>query len=249
MTDKHLSHKNERGLNELPNENGGLSSAHDYAANAAFDLDSFGEKVYSIFSEPSSSSLSTMTGEQFQFKLNGVAYVGMDYLDRLSSLHPEDVCGVCLKAEGEMKAAMLLFLDDHNARLLAARLLGQKYLDKLDSLGRSSISEVGNILFAGCFLNSVCKITGLKTLSSVPGLGIGNLLALAEHPITHMASSSDELLAAESELVGKETGITLKILLVLGRGDAQKLLNGGGGDVRAGTQSKQSPGSPGASDK
>jgi chemotaxis protein CheY-P-specific phosphatase CheC len=191
--------------------------------NSSHDIALFSSDIKSIFSARCASALSMMTGENFEFRLNKVERVKSEYLDDLSKQSSEDVCAVYLKSEGDLNAAMLIYLEHDNARSLAGRLMGKELADRLDAIGRSSISEVCNILFAGCFLNSVSDLTGLKTFSSIPGMGVGDLRAMVEYPVAEIAESTHEVIAAESELVGQKSGIVLKMLLVVSKEDAKKL--------------------------
>ncbi|MEW6604443.1 MAG: chemotaxis protein CheC [Thermoproteota archaeon] len=177
----------------------------------------------SMLTSGTSKSLTMMTGEEYVYSFGRISEVRPEYIDQLVRLFSEELCAVYLRADGDVTVGMLLFLTYKEARQLARRLLGNNDLRELDSLGRSSISEVGNILFAGSFLNDMSKYTGFKMNCSVPGFAIDTISGIIEFPISDIAAVENMLVMSESELVGKVTGMRIKILTVMGITDARKL--------------------------
>ncbi len=177
----------------------------------------------SMLTAGTSKSLAMMTGEEYTYSFGRINEVKPNYLDQLVRLFNEELCAVYLRADGDVTVGMMLFLTHEEARRLAQRLLGNNDLGELDSLGRSSISEVGNILFAGSFLNDMAKYTGFKMNCSVPGFAIDMIHGIIEFPISDIAARDNTLVMAESELVGKATGTRIKVLIVMGIADARKL--------------------------
>jgi chemotaxis protein CheY-P-specific phosphatase CheC len=177
----------------------------------------------SLLISGTSPSLATMTGEDYTFSFGRISEVKPEYVDHLVQLFTEEVCAVYLRADGDITVGMMLFLTHEQARQLVRRLLGNNEIKELDSLGRSSISEVGNILFAGSFLNKISQYTGFKLNCSVPGFAIDNLHGIIEFPISDISAVEDMMIIAESELSGKVTGTRIKILIVMGVTDARRL--------------------------
>jgi chemotaxis protein CheY-P-specific phosphatase CheC len=177
----------------------------------------------SLLASGTSKSLAMMTGEDYVYSFGRVNEVKPEYLDQLVQLFSEEVCAVYLRADGDVTVGMMLFLTHEEARQLARRLLGNKDMKELDSLGRSSISEVGNILFAGSFLNDIAKYTGFKMNCSVPGFAIDSINGIIEFPISDISAVDSMMVMAESELVGKITRTRIKVLIVMGVTDARKL--------------------------
>jgi chemotaxis protein CheY-P-specific phosphatase CheC len=170
-----------------------------------------------------SSSLSLLAGEPYEYTFHTIREATDSYLENVVKQSGEEVCAVYLRGEGDVTVGMMLFLTNRDARELAHRLLGRGDLGQLDSLGKSSISEIGNILFGGTFLNDMSKFTGFKMRCSMPGLAINNLRGIIQFPIADMSSIEDHLLLAESELAGTLSGIHIKILVIMGFEDARKL--------------------------
>lgn len=177
----------------------------------------------SMLTSGTSKSLGMMTGEEYVYSFGRISEIRPEYIDQLVRLFSEELCAVYLRADGDVTVGMLLFLTHEEARQLARRLLGNDDLRELDSLGRSSISEVGNILFAGSFLNDMSKYTGFKMNCSIPGFAIDTINSIIEFPISDISAVENMLVMSESELVGKVTGTRIKILIVMGITDARKL--------------------------
>jgi chemotaxis protein CheY-P-specific phosphatase CheC len=186
------------------------------------EMSRLGDVISSIVAG-TSKSLAMMTGEHYEYSFRTVGQVTASYLDNMTRLFKDEVCAVYLRADGEVTVGMMLFLTHDEARQLARRLLGNQDLQQLDALGKSSISEVGNILFAGSFLNDLSKTTGFRMSCSVPGLAIDNLNGIIELPVSDMASTEQELIMSESELCSKSKDITIKVLIIMGINDARKL--------------------------
>lgn len=171
-------------------------------------------------------SLSTILGEPVQNRVRRV--VELDFAD-LESIIPvfDDfltMCGVYLKCEGDVRLGMLFFLPKSEAKDLAAKLLGVKNMRNLSVLGRSSISEVGNMM-AGSFFNALSDGTGFRVESSVPGFAIDTYKTLLETPTAEIASTSNKVIVADAELQGINSGMKIHIMIILDPKDARILVN------------------------
>jgi chemotaxis protein CheC len=155
-----------------------------------------------------------------------VTDVEISKLDNIiKSVPPEEMYAVYLKGEGDVHLGMLIFLEENDAMKLASRLLGVKTMNKLDALGRSSISEVGNILMAGSFLNALSDGTGFQVTGSVPGFAIETFRTVVQYPATDIASTSDIIVTADAVLHAPKSDITVHILIILGTNEAKKLID------------------------
>jgi chemotaxis protein CheY-P-specific phosphatase CheC len=170
-----------------------------------------------------SRSLEMLTGEEYQYSFGRLNEAKPQFLDQLVGIFSGEVCAVYLKSGGDITAGMMMFLTYDEARQLARRLLGNDNIKEIDGLGRSSISEVGNILFAGSFLNTISKNTGFRLTCSTPGFAMDNLKGIIEFPIGDISSQEDRMIIAEAQFIGEASGIRIKILIFIGITDALKL--------------------------
>ena len=129
---------------------------------------------------------------------------------------------VYVKGEGDLRIGILLCMPERDSKKLSAKLLGKSKMSSLTSVGRSSISEIGNILSAS-ILNAISN-NGLKVESSVPGFAIDTFRTLIEFVASEIGSKSDRLIIANVDLIGINSGTKLHILLVQDDQEARKLL-------------------------
>jgi chemotaxis protein CheY-P-specific phosphatase CheC len=188
------------------------------------EVNELGENISMLVSE-TSKTLAMMTGEEYIYSFGRISEVKPEFVDHLVQLFAGEVCSVYLKADGDITVGMMLFLTREHAHRLAGRLLGDNNLNELDGLGKSSISEVGNVLFAGSFLNSISRYTGFQMNCSVPGFATDAIHQVIQLPIKDISRVDDKTLIAQSELFGKETGTTLKLLIILAVSDGRKLIS------------------------
>jgi chemotaxis protein CheC len=186
--------------------------------------------INSYLATKTAASLSMMLGESVQHNVFRVLEIDLKDLESITSAFPnQEMCAVYLKGEGDVKVGMLFFLSPGEAKSLAARLLNKDTVDRLDSLERSSISEVGNILLAGSFLNALSSGTGFQVQCSVLGFAVESLAALLEPATLEMADSTDRLIVADAMLRTAKSAMKFHIMIILDPQSARKLLNSNGG--------------------
>lgn len=135
-------------------------------------------------------SLSILTHGEVKFVSIKTSELG---LDEISTIVPktefrENDVGVYIVCSGDLKLGILFHLPLTDAKKLASLLMGSNTISDLSSEGRSSLTEIGNIL-AGSFFNAINKENGYRIDSSVPGLAIDTAEALLESPIIETAMS------------------------------------------------------------
>ena len=189
------------------------------------EMEKLGQAINSYIAPRTSSSLSKLLNEPVEHRLQRVIDVKILQLEDFIKTFPhEEICAVYLKGKGDVHLGMLIFLKESNAKKLVARLLGVKTVKKLDALGISSISEVGNILMAGSFLNALSDGTGFQMEGSVPGFAIETFRTILQSPATDIGSTSDILIVADAELHAIKSDITVRILIILGPHEAKKII-------------------------
>lgn len=171
------------------------------------------------------SALSMMLGETFKHDLSRLIEVEFTGIETIvEPFAHQRTCAVYLKTEGAIRFGMLFFLQENEAKVLAAKLLGKAEVENIDAIGRSSISEIGNILLAGSFLNSISESTGFQIDCSVPGFALENIRAIMGEPLAEVAATTDRLVVADAQLTSM-SGISMRILVLVGIEDALKLLS------------------------
>jgi chemotaxis protein CheY-P-specific phosphatase CheC len=170
-------------------------------------------------------AFSMLLGEDASYSIKSVKELSLKGVDDIVLPYMnEQMYGVYLKAEGEMRISMLCFMMEKQGLDLAAKLLGKDKVDVLDHMGRSSLSEVGNILLAGSFLNAISNWTGFKIDCSAPGFAIETLHTLIEDPVSEISADTKYLVMSEVDIVGAKSGITIHLFLIFRTADMKKIL-------------------------
>lgn len=189
------------------------------------NLKRLGEIISSYIGTKTSSSLSMILNEPVSHRVRKV--VEVESLDLGSIIPVFDIipmCSVYLKGEGDVHVTIVFFLPSSMAKKFAAKLLGVEKMNKLSSLGRSSISEVGNMM-AGSFFNALSDGTGFRVEMSTPGFAADTFKALIESPTAELATTTDRFIITEAELHGAESDIIIEALILLSPTDAKKIID------------------------
>ena len=186
------------------------------------------EKLHQIFGsfiiEKTIPSLSRILEEPVEYNLRRIREIEIMDLENMMPTFEDTMTmsAVYVKGEGDLRIGILLCMPERDSKKLSAKLLGKSKMSSLTSVGRSSISEIGNILSAS-ILNAISN-NGLKVESSVPGFAIDTFRTLIEFVASEIGSKSDRLIIANVDLIGINSGTKLHILLVQDDQEARKLL-------------------------
>ncbi|MBI1829082.1 MAG: chemotaxis protein CheC [Thaumarchaeota archaeon] len=188
------------------------------------DLKELRETIGKYVGTKTSSSLSMLLGEPVSHRIRRIVEINLSDLESIIPVFDIiPMCSVCLKGQGDISIMLLFFMPTSMARKFAAKLLGVKTMKKLSSLGRSSISEVGNML-TGSFFNALSDGTGFQIDLSVPGFAVNTFKASLESSTIEIANVTDSVIVADAELHGVDSGIIVNVLILLGPSEAKKLL-------------------------
>jgi len=170
------------------------------------------------------SSLSTMINDEVQFTSIKTSELGLDEISTIipqTEFHENDV-GVYITCDGDVKLGILFHLSLAAAKKLAAILTGSDASGDLTSMGKSSLTEIGNILAASLF-NAINEQKDCQIISSVPGLAIDTAEALLEDPIIETAVS-DTFIHTFGELRCKNSKVVIFTSIFQDPADAKKLI-------------------------
>ena len=170
-------------------------------------------------------SLSTLTNDEVKFVSIKTSELG---LNEISNIIPqtefkENDVGIYISCDGDVKLGILFHLPLADAKKLASILTGSKTNSNLSSIGKSSLTEIGNILAASLF-NALNAEKGYKITSSVPGLAIDTAEALLESPIIETAVS-ETFIHTFGELHCINSKIIISASIFQDPFEAKKLLN------------------------
>ncbi|NDB32337.1 MAG: hypothetical protein EB150_06050 [Nitrososphaeria archaeon] len=195
------------------------------ALQSQLNLKRLGEIISSYIGSKTAASLSMILNESVSHRVRKVIEVESLNLDEVIPVFDIlPMCSVYLKGEGDVHVTMVFFLPSSMARKFAAKLLGVEKMNKLSSLGKSSISEVGNMM-AGSFLNALSDGTGFRVEMSTPGFAADTFKALVQTPTAELATTTDRIIITEAELHGTDSDIIIDTLILLSPSEAKKILD------------------------
>jgi|SRR5579872_3495301 len=174
--------------------------------------------------QKTSIALSSLLNESIDYTVKKT-HTEISKINSLKSFVNEIVlCSVFLYGGGDIRLGILYFIPENDAKQIAAKLMCMEKIDSLDDLGKSAISEVGNIM-SGSFFNALSDHTGLKVDLSTPGFAMTSLTSLLEpHAAGFLCPVND--IATEVDFTGKNSGVRMHMLIIQDHDNARKLLNG-----------------------
>jgi chemotaxis protein CheC len=186
------------------------------------------EKLSAIFgrciSTKTVDALSMILGESVQHKIGKTRVLDFSELDELTPAFSdtENMSAVYLKQTGDINVGVLYYMPEKDGRRFVAKLLGKKRLGTFTKLGRSSLSETGNIL-SGSFFNALSNEQNCKTASEIPGFAVDTFKSLLEFPAMDIGIESQSLVACTAEFYST-SDLKLRMLIILDPTDVKRLL-------------------------
>ncbi|MEO9308543.1 MAG: chemotaxis protein CheC [Nitrososphaera sp.] len=133
------------------------------------------------------------------------------------------VCSVFLYGIGDVRLGILYVIPECDAKYIAGKLLCLDKIDSLDSISKSAISEVGNIL-SGSFFNTLSDHTGFKIELSTPNFVMTSISDFSYDNIAQFLQPDDDILT-EIEFSSRKSGVRLHMLIIQDHDNVRKLLN------------------------
>ncbi len=177
----------------------------------------------SYIAQKTAMALSSLLGEDVSHSLKAT-HVEPEKSNGLREFAEElVVCSVFLHGGGDVRLGILYSIQECDAKKIAAKLMCLDKVDSLDDIGKSAISEVGNIM-SGSFFNALSNHTGLKVDLSTPDFAMTSVGTLMEpHASEFLCPISD--IVTEVELIGDSSGVRVHMLIIQDNDNARKLLN------------------------
>ena len=174
-----------------------------------------------------SSSLSTLLSEQINY--NVMILDKRFFNSKKIKLPSEEIqmCGVRLRGKGDIHIEICYAIKMKYAKQIAAKLLGETEIKEIDDMGTSAIQEVANIL-TGSFFNAMAIGTGFRVDLSTPDYLQSDLESLVKKSTQDVIDATDSAIIADAELVGKQSGIRIHMIIIQNTDDARKILSQNG---------------------
>lgn len=186
------------------------------------ELGSLESLLSSYITSKTSLALSSLLGESVGHSIKKT-YTEYSMKNLEGFLDDLVLCSVFLQGGGDIRLGILYSISEPDAKKIAARLLCIDKVDSLDDLGRSAISEVGNIM-SGSFFNALSDHTGLKVDLSTPGFSMTSVSELLGPHASGFLSPVNDILT-QVEITGSDSGVCVHMLIIQDHENARKLLN------------------------
>lgn len=186
------------------------------------ELGSLENLLSSYIAEKTSVALSALIGEPVGHVVTKTR-TGLGEIQDVRD-HTKDLalCCVFLHGGGDIRLGILYSIPERDAKMIAAKLLCLESVETLDDLGKSAVSEVGNIM-SGSFFNALSDHTGLKVDLSTPGFAMAPFSSLFDPIVSKFVPAQGDIMT-EVEFSCKDSGIRVHMLIIQDPENARKLL-------------------------
>ena len=168
-------------------------------------------------------ALSTLLSEPINHSIS-ILNNGITQIKNIK-LAPDEikVCAVRLNGKGDTHIEILYTLNHEHAKKIASKLLCQNNICEIDEMGVSAIQEVANIM-TGSFFNALSQGTGFRVDLSTPNFTNDEFHLLVDTSARDIIDASNYPVVVDVELIGKDTGIKLHMIIMQNQDNARKLL-------------------------
>lgn len=188
-----------------------------------YELDSLYSVLNASIVDRARSALSSLLDEQISHEIKST-HKQISTMGDTEKLSGDLVlCSIFLRGEGDVRFGILYTIPEQDAKKIVAKLLCVEKLDLLDDVGKSALSEVGNIM-SGSFFNAVSDTTGLRVELSIPYFAMTSGKTILEPHAAEFVKTDNDMIT-RVELYSKSSGINVHMLIIQDHDNARKLLN------------------------
>lgn len=200
------------------------------------NLDSLNDMQYDVLKEignigagNATTALSKMLSMKIDMSVPNVALLPFDEIASVIGSEEQVVVGIMLGIEGDIDGMMMFLFDMQSAHHLVNTMMmrpdeGDISEEEItfSDMDMSALNEIGNIV-SGSYLNALAALTGMKMISTVPGLTIDMVGALLSVPAAEFGKYGDKLLMIQSQF-GEMDFVTGYFLLIPELDSYEKIL-------------------------
>ncbi len=191
------------------------------------EVENFTKIINEYVALQTSSSLSTLLSEPINYNVMILDKRFFNPKNIKLSADEIQMCGVRLRGKGDIHIEICYAIKMKYAKQIAAKLLGQTEVKEIDEMGTSAIQEVANIL-TGSFFNAMSKDTGFRVDLSTPDYLQSDLESMVKKSAQDVINATESAIIADAELVGKQSGIRIHMIIVQNSDDARKIISQNG---------------------
>lgn len=185
-----------------------------------FSLDKINDLFDRYVIERTLPAFSKFLDEESSHKIN--TYTISEWRKINSKLFQSDseFTSIYLNSKGDLRFGLLFLIDWKSTVSIVQKLISANSYSQ--ELKKSALLETGNIL-TGSFFNAVSDKTNFTLMPSIPLYSVEPFSLLAEILEINFAESEEEAIINEVELIGNDTGVSIKLIIALEYDDVKKL--------------------------
>lgn len=172
----------------------------NYSNLNSIQLDALKE-VANIGSGNSATALSIIFSQKIDMAVPSIDIIRFD--DLLDNYGEEEVIAVLVKVLGEISGSVLYVFDKEVAFNIIGKLTGntEKYIDEM---GKSVMSEIGNII-ASSFMNAIAEFIKVEAIASVPAVANDMISAVLISSFIEAGQHEEHILDIKTQFMGDES--------------------------------------------
>lgn len=170
-----------------------------YSNLNSLQLDALKE-VANIGAGNSATSLSILFSQKIDMAVPSVDIIKFDSL--LDSYGEEEVVAVLVKVLGDISGSVLYVFEKSVAFNIIEKLTGSTEKE-IDAMGRSVISEIGNII-SSSFMNAIAEFIKVEAIASVPAIANDMISAVLISTFIEVGQHDDCILDIQTHFIGSE---------------------------------------------
>lgn len=191
-----------------------------YSDLNSLQLDALKE-VANIGAGNSATSLSILFSQKIDMAVPSVDIIKFDSL--LDSYGEEEVVAVLVKVLGDISGSVLYVFEKSVAFNIIEKLTGSTEKE-IDAMGRSVISEIGNII-SSSFMNAIAEFIKVEAIASVPAIANDMISAVLISTFIEVGQHEDHILDIQTHFIGSESSkITGHFYYIPSPGALEKIL-------------------------
>lgn len=191
-----------------------------YSDLNSLQLDALKE-VANIGAGNSATSLSILFSQKIDMAVPSVDIIKFNSL--LDSYGEEEVVAVLVKVLGDISGSVLYVFEKSVAFNIIEKLTGSTEKE-IDAMGRSVISEIGNII-SSSFMNSIAEFIKVEAIASVPAIANDMISAVLISTFIEVGQHEDHILDIQTHFIGSESSkITGHFYYIPSPGALEKIL-------------------------
>lgn len=192
----------------------------DYTNLNSLQLDALRE-VANIGAGNSATALSILFSQKVDMAVPNVDIIKFDEL--LDNYGEDEVIAVLVKVLGEISGSVLYVFENDVAFNIIEKLTGKRE-KQLDEMGRSVISEIGNII-SSSFMNAISQFINVQATVSVPAIANDMISAVLISTFIETGQYEEDILDIQANFIGDESSkITGHFYYIPSPGALEKIL-------------------------